>query len=289
VLVGPTALLSLLLLAAPEGPPPLAPDKASEISAQLAKEPGNASLYVKRAQVLRDRGDRASALADLELAASLPGGVVDANLLAGEVLLELDRPAEAVPRFEAVLGADPRHVPALIGKARAQAAIGRRADAAATFGRAFALVPDPNPDHYVEYARLLGAVGPKRLPEAIAVLDRGIARLGPIVSLQIPALEFEEQARRWDAAAARVDALVASAGRKDVWLKRKGDLLARAGRRAQAKAAWKEARAAIDTLPAGLRQSPPVLALAEELDALLGGAAVSPRPRTARSGSRPAR
>lgn len=60
----------------------------------------------------------------------------------GELLRRDGKPAQALARYDAALATDARCVPALIGKARAQAAAGDAAAARATYKSAQALAPD---------------------------------------------------------------------------------------------------------------------------------------------------
>src|SRR5262245_31188360 len=73
-----------------------APDRLKEVSAQIAKEPANPRLLIRRAALHRQRGDFDSALADLDLAAGLPGGKVEADVAAAEILLQRGDAAGAV-------------------------------------------------------------------------------------------------------------------------------------------------------------------------------------------------
>jgi predicted negative regulator of RcsB-dependent stress response len=98
------------------------------------------------------------------------------------------------------------------------------------------------------------------------VLDDGIAKLGPIVSLQIPAIAFEVQAKHWDAALRRVDTIAAKSPRKDLWLKRRGEILRQAGRKRLARDAFKAALAALRAWPPDVRSQPANKALAAELE-----------------------
>ena len=104
--------------------------------------------------------------------------------------------------------------------------------------------------------------------EAIRSLDEGIARIGSVVTLHLRALALEESLGRIDAAAARLEQLAAESERRESWLKRRGDLFARAGRAVEARAAYSAALAAIDSLPEWLRAAADTQKLATELTRL---------------------
>ena len=101
--------------------------------------------------------------------------------------------------------------------------------------------------------------------DAIRILDAGMARIGPAHTLQTRALELEEAAGRIDDALRRLQRIADLSERKEMWLKRRGDLLARAGRTAEARAAYAAALAAIAALPDWLRESPDTTRLVAEL------------------------
>jgi predicted negative regulator of RcsB-dependent stress response len=104
----------------------------------------------------------------------------------------------------------------------------------------------------------------------VRALDQAIARIGPVHTLELRALELEEAAGRHDAALRRLDAMLSRAERRETWLKRRGDVLRRAGRASEALTAYRAAQAAIAALPAWLRESPDTAALAAELSRLAG-------------------
>jgi predicted Zn-dependent protease len=103
-------------------------------------------------------------------------------------------------------------------------------------------------------------------PEAaLGGLDEGIARLGPLVSLEQPAIELELQARRWDQALHRLDRLAAQSPRKESFHERRGQILLQAGRRAEARQAFRAALFALAALPPAQRATPAMAELEARL------------------------
>src|SRR5262245_27750122 len=95
----PALSCALLVAVAVSGTPAHASDdKIAAVSAQIAKQPNNAALLILRAQLHREDGDHESALADLDLAATLPGAAVAANLAAGETLHQMGKEAAAIEK-----------------------------------------------------------------------------------------------------------------------------------------------------------------------------------------------
>jgi hypothetical protein len=148
-------------------------------------------------------------------------------------------------------------------RARARAALHQASAADADFARALTL--NPLPELYIERARLLAAFGPGGIAHALQALDDGIFRLGPIVTLELEAIDLEVGLGRYDAAIARVDHAAARTARKEEWLARRGAILERAGRRADAYTAYQAALTALSALPAWTQQTPASVALRTRL------------------------
>jgi predicted negative regulator of RcsB-dependent stress response len=88
------------------------------------------------------------------------------------------------------------------------------------------------------------------------------------MSLQLRALDLEISLRRFDDALSRVDLLTSTSERRELWLKRRGDILVSAGRQDEARAAYVAAQTAIAALPAWLVASPDMVRLSAELTRL---------------------
>lgn len=161
------------------------------------------------------------------------------------------------------LDLDPRDLDALILRVGARVALGDRSGGLADLEAALQRLPQPGPELFLTRAALHESPA-----AAIASLDAAIARIGPAHTLQLRALELEEASGRVDDALRRLDQLARQSERRETWLKRRGDLLARAGRTREARAAYASALAALQSLPEWLRDSPDAVALAAELTRL---------------------
>ena len=104
---------------------------------------------------------------------------------------------------------------------------------------------------------------------ALQGLEAGIKRLGPLVTLQLLAIDIEVKLHRIDAAVARVDRVAAESARKETWLVRRGEILLQAGRKAEAQAAYSRALAALDTLPPARRKVPAMIDLEKKIQTAL--------------------
>jgi len=223
------------------------------VTREIAAHPHDARLYLRRGELHRFHGELRAALADYERAQSLDPTLAEADLGRGRALLEANRAHAARHSLTHFVHARPKDPDGHIELARCLVRLARPAEAAAEYSRAIAVAPRPTPDSYVERANALAAAG--RREEAIRGLDDGLRRLGPVVSLQEVAIENEVARKNWDGALARVDSVAALSPRRESWLVRRAEILTAAGRPREARATYREALAAIGTLPPRLRET----------------------------------
>jgi tetratricopeptide (TPR) repeat protein len=222
-------------------------EQIEEVTRRIEREPRNAQLYLKRAELYRVHNDWRAALSDYQATRRLDPTLDVVDFCEGRMLLEagdLKRAKRALDRFASRHPEDPE---ALWARARVETKLRRHQAAVDDYTRALARLPQPKPEHFLERARALAAAG--RTEQAIAGLDEGIQRLGPLVTLEIPAIDFELELSRCDAALARLARIIDQSPRKESWLARRGEILARAGRDQEAREAFAQALKAIESLP----------------------------------------
>ncbi len=231
-------------------------DRIAAVERRIAREPSNPEHYLLRADLYRQHGDWPSALADLDRAAGLAPENAGALYLRGRVLLDAGRPADARAALESYLTRESEHrdrrASAHLLLAEAAMGLAQPLQAAGHYRRATELAERPGPQAFLDCARALGAAG-EPIDDALACLDDGLARLGTLPALELPAIELELEAGRFDAALARLDRLAARSPRREHWRVRRGEILEQAGRFQEARAAFLEARAALAALPADRR------------------------------------
>ena len=176
------------------------------------------------------------------------------------MLLESGRFQRARFTLDRFLSQQPGHYEGLITRARVLARIGLRSNSITDFSEALAKSITPDPDLYIERARVTAA-DEKRIDEALNGLDEGITRLGPLVTLQLTAIDLEIRRHNHDAALTRLDQVASQSERKEAWLVRRGEILKLAGRQEEARAAFNAALVAIESLPPERRQNRTVTAL----------------------------
>lgn len=236
-------------------------------TAAIAHAPADARLYLRRGELHRVHEDWDAALADFDRAAALAPGDDAIDFLRGRTLEQAGRAAPARTALDRYLARHPDHTDALLARARALRALGEYQAAVADFTRAVELTARPDPDVFLERARVELALGDT--DRALTGIDAGIARVGSIASLQSFAIDVELQRGRVDAALARLDRLAMQSPRKESWLARRGDILADAGRELEARAAYTAALAAIEALPRSARRTAAMVGLEKRVRAVL--------------------
>jgi tetratricopeptide (TPR) repeat protein len=235
----------------------------SRLNTLIAAAPNDADLYLDRGDLYAQHDELVSAEANYLRAAELAPQHPRLDRALGTLEFAQGRLVSARKHFDAALARNPQDAESLVLRARTLSALNLRAAALADYELALKLIENPPPELYLERAALHDAPG-----EALRSLDEGLERLGPVISLQIRALAIEESSGAIDAALRRVDQLAAQTERKDIWLKRRGDILSRAGRAHEADAAYAAALEAIAALPVWLRESPDTQRLTTELTRL---------------------
>jgi tetratricopeptide (TPR) repeat protein len=234
------------------------------LTRKIAAEPGNAGLYLRRGELHRFCRDVPAAFADYSRARRLDPGLAAVDLGAGRVLLEAKRPAEAKGFLERFVRARPKDSEGRLELARALVRLRSVNAADEQYASAIALASRPSPHVYFERAQILRAAG--RLSAAIRALDDGIARLGPLASLEELAIDLELSRKNYDGALARLDRTFPPAnGRQETRLARRGEILAAAGRSIEARETFRQAKRSIEGLPPRLRQTRAIQKLEERV------------------------
>ncbi len=247
-----TLTAALLTLPGPVLPAFAHGDLDLQISAMtqaIAAEPGNAELYLRRAELHRIHADWMAAQIDIDRARELAPDLPTSDLVQGRLFFDVKRFQGAEEALDRFLKRVPNHVDALVTRARVRNGSGQYLKAADDFAGAISNSRQPEPDYYIEEARSLAAAGQDHIPQAIAALDAGMMRLGKLVTLGLCAVELECARRNFDAALERLESLSANQARKEVWHERRGDVLSAAGRMDDARAAYQAGLDAIKVLP----------------------------------------
>lgn len=234
------------------------------LDASIKARPNDPELYFQRGEVLLGVQAAADALADFDRVARLRADYPRLDLARGCALRALGRHDEALVAAARELERDPRCGAAAVLRARCAASIGQYETALRLWDAALAVTAPRQPEFYLERAD--AAVQAHAPIEAIAGLDRAMADIGPLITLQERAVVLCEQSGRWAEAVGRLDRLLRGVTRPETWLAWKARLLDRSGQPAPAAATRHAALAAIAGLSPARRQAPAVRALTVGLE-----------------------
>lgn len=127
---------------------------------------------LRLAAEIEARGDTTAALALYEQAAAVPSDALVANIRLGDTYARMDNFKKAIQAYRAALATDPNSGEALLGLGTALISTNNIDGGMAALGRAAPIV-----DTGIAYNRLgLAQTFAGRLPEAIASLERAVAR-----------------------------------------------------------------------------------------------------------------
>lgn len=263
---GKVALFVVLLLVSHPSAVRAHPSSAERIAfldREVEARPEDPRPYLERGAEYSHDGQYELALADLRKAEELGDPIVAAYEL-GLLHHRMGRLAVARTYLDAFLARSPNDALALEERARLLGELGQVDAAVADYERLFAVSRHPNPGSYVAAARLLAAQGEGGIAPALAMLDRGMERLGVVPQLQQPALELELLRGREAQALDRLRSLEPALGESPDWKVEMAELLLRTERAGEARAFLASASAQLATL----RQTPARRALATRVAAL---------------------
>jgi tetratricopeptide (TPR) repeat protein len=241
------------------------------VTKELSRSPGDEALLVQRANLYRLHRQWDEAFADLAQVRRTreTGPFV---LVRARLFRDLDYLRAATTELDGHLSRAPGDTSVRLLRAEVLERRGMHARALADLDRAIGELDPPQPDQFVDRARVAAAcaeLGKGALERALAGLDQGMERLGPIPALQLAAIDLELERARHDAALERLATLAAQGGRQERWLARRGDILFDAGRREAAGEAYQAALSDIRSLKTKHRRTPLVRDLeAHALDRL---------------------
>ncbi len=202
------------------------------LTRRIEAQPLDPRLYLDRGAAYSHDGEYALAMTDLRRAAQL-GDPVFAAYELGLLHYRKGERTEARTQLDRFLTRFPNHAPALEQRARVLADLGDTQAAVADYERVFAVTRRPNPGSYLSAAKLFARDAD--VAPALAMLDRGMERLGVIPQLQQYAIELELLGGQSDRALERLERLSSVLGDGPEWNVQMAELLIRMGRVKQAR------------------------------------------------------
>ncbi len=240
-------------------------DAITGIAQEIAKTPGDATLFLRRAELHRLHADFPEAEADYAAANQLSPDLADVQLGLANLRFAQGQDKAALPLLDDFLTTLPQHPGGRVLRAEILEKYGdwKKADA----DLAIAVASSPEPHYASKRAQLLARHG--QIDTALRCLDEASQAHGRVPVLEQQALDLEERAGSAESALRRLDHLVAREPRSDLWLARKAKLLASLGRTEEAATTWRQAALAFEKLPPEKRNLDLNRALAAEIDAHL--------------------
>ena len=244
-------------------------ERIANVTSEIGHNPTNARLFLVRGELQREHEDWPAAEADFARAEKLDPQLAAADLCRARLLTDSGKLAAARAKFDQYLVRCPKDGPALVARARLLVRLGERNLAAADFTRALALIGEPQPEFFLERAQAQVADG--QVDAALRGLDEGMKVLGPIVTLQLYAIDLELGLKHFDAALGRLQTVIEQSPRKENWLVRRAEIQVAAGKLAEARESYQSALAAIEELPARLQNSDAMMQLSGRVNGALNG------------------
>ena len=267
--LGAAVLAAVFASAAPGSAAANPTNALPQLTREIERSPRHADLYLKRGEIYRAAKNWDAALADLQQAAALDPSLAAVDLATAHLLLDANWPLAGKVAIDRFLQRRPAHPEGLVTRARAHLKLGQPQAAADDLAQAIAASPKPGPELFIEHAYALTSIGRHRTADALRVIEDGIRRHGPLLTLQLYAIDLEARSQRFDDALRRLDKVAAQSAHSETWLARRGEILMLAGREAEARQAFTQALAAVRALTPARRNTPGMMELEKRLSSLV--------------------
>lgn len=246
------AVLLLLLAPSPSAHAhPGLDERIAQLTLQLTAQPTNAALLLQRADFYRQHEQFDAAFADLSKAEQRQPCSTAVLLARARVFSDAGQTTNALAAVQQFIATATNNASAFVLRARCRLKLNEVSAAVADYNLALKKTLTPDPDLWLERARAQAALG--QFASAVRGLDEGRARIGEVPTLQLAAIEYERQGAEFGAALARVDKLTAQHPGNESWQVLRGEILAQAGRLAEAREVFQQALTEIENYPPARR------------------------------------
>lgn len=222
---------------------------------QLAVDPKNIELYLLRGDLYASHKQWRAAEDDFNTVVEIDESEFRVRLYFGRLYWAQSRFSEAAREINSYLLRAPQDSAARVILAHVLIELDRPLDAVEQYNLAIESDTKSSPDWYLQRAQILSAFGPEQLREALLGLDRGMEQYGPLAPLQLYAISLEVRRKHYDTALVRLDSLAQQSSRKETWLQRRAEILHKAGRDAQALQVSGAAQTALLSLSSSKRET----------------------------------
>lgn len=249
-------------------------DVVNSIETELRIQPNDAAIRFKLAKAHAGHEEWRACLEEIALVERLAPGVHPTGYLRGLALHIGGKDQEAKAVLDLFLSSNTEHAEALATRGRVLVKLGSFLVAVDDFQKAMRLTASPDTALVTGLAFALRDSG--KPVEASRVIDEGLKTAGDVPSLLECALEIETAAGLWDSALGRLGGLQKAAPLPEPWMAKRAELMIKAGRTDDARAAWEALRNHIISLPSLERGTPQNLQLLRQARQALGETAPAP-------------
>lgn len=237
-----------------------------QINQLLVDNPDDTRLLLKRGRLHHEQRHWDQALTDYDQVLSLDKTLSQVYFLRGRVLLDAGRYQQADQQLSRYLSLYPAHPQSNIMRGRTRVKQGRYAAAAQDYAAAQRHVSIQIPDIVIEHVQALIRAGDDYFSEASQRLAAAIKTLGPLVVLQLKAIELDRLRGDHQSALDTIDGLIIRSTRKEKWQLMRGELLLEIGEPILAKQTLFDAKQSITRLPQKQRQTRAMRALLKQVN-----------------------
>lgn len=236
-----------------------------EKSEEIERHPENGLLYMQRGELYMQHEQPDSALADFLRSLELKPDTSTVYILLADAYLTLGEHGKGMVAVEEFLKQEPAHLKGIHTRACLFKAMGRLNAAVHDFEFVLNKGANPRPQDYMELAELYIRKDSLDPAAAISVLNRGLDKLGNIISLQLKIYELERQRLNFQAAHQMLDKMMEPLSRKERLLVEKAEVYLQEGNLAEAAQFLVHAENAIAQLPVRLTNVPATANLKEKI------------------------
>lgn len=226
-----------------------------QITRRIEKNPERGDFYLKRAELHRRHSDWPAASVDYRNARKATPSSKHIDFFEARMLFEAGNPQSAQLPLNRFLSEYPLHPSARLLSARVASALNNHRKAVTDYQLAMQASRNRTPGIYLAWAKQAAQQGDRNLVDALDIVDRGIADLGPLVTLIDYAIELETMRGRYTQALARFNDLPSRLIKTPTWLMRRADLLVKNENLNEARDALKAALEAIQKPQRSRRRS----------------------------------
>lgn len=233
------------------------------IQTMLQSSPDNASLHFRLAELQAFHQEYDLAYASFDKALELDPAMVKVYLAKSEYLLIQGKAKEALAEINKFAQHNPMSDQTYRFRAQAYAALNEYDRAISEYRKFCGVVLRPSAEIYLEMANLRLQQGHEA--QAIAELNSGMNRLGPLVVLREKIIEILIAAKSYDSAIRQLNVLLSTSTRKEILLFRIGEVMRKAGRQSEAVIHYRKAVRHVEELSKKYRSSRRIQKLERDL------------------------